>query len=754
MLAIDVDDGSPSLEQLDAALVDICGDVSRAIYSTSGATADNLKWRAFVFLSDTITGAEYSDYQTALFDLLGEMGIKCDRALARAGQLIFLPNKVAHYQSKVTDGPMLPSVPSSIIERAKQNSDSAEMAHAAQRKLAEQRASERAKRSASCVAGDDVSLIDWFNSRYSVEQLFSEYGYESVGHRHDYISPQSTSKSVSVKVYDNRWHSLSGSDASSGLGQRTEFGCYGDAYDLCVHYEHGGDDRAAFREIGLEHRRLENASQQIGLHPMQTNIQTAEAQHSGAINGLDTAPIHGPMQSTPNGSDVEPQQPLEKLYQQDSDIFNHMVFLSGQDKFYNTKTGETFSKSALNTCHNRDVPKTFGSKGGETTPSASDYLMNDRCAPTVYDLMFVPSATPDDGANGIIMIDGVNYWNSYRDMRPDIPDDWESGHGWKACENHIRNILPDDADELIKWLAFNAQNIGQKISNAPVICGIQGDGKTTLAEILAAAIGGKNVKMISTQELMSNFNGYASGACVGVLEEVKIAGHNRHETMNRLKPLITNSTVSIVQKGRDGVQTPNTMNYIALTNHEDAMPLEDSDRRYACYRTKFETKEEMIAATGRDYWREIYDAINNHAGEILGWLCSVDLSDFNPHQAPAVSAYKAAMIEASRSNDEVNIREIIELGGNGVSEQVLSTKHLTALFRNTFGGSLQTKRLSKVLCDLGMHKAVFKMKWQGASIYVYVKDKDLLADTVGSRAKIRDALDKTHKEFPSPIYAQ
>ncbi|MDA9223781.1 hypothetical protein N9P17_02560 [Tateyamaria sp.] len=218
MLAIDVDEGSPSLEQLDAALVGICGDESRAIYSTSGATADNLKWRAFVFLRDTITGAEYSDYQTALFDLLGERGIQCDRALARAGQLIYLPNRGTHYQHKVSDGPMLLSLPASIIKRAKQNADSAERAHAAQRKLAEQRASERAKRNASCVAGDDVSLIDWFNSRNSVEQLFNKYGYESVGQRQDYISPQSTSKSVSVKIYDDKGTAYLGRTLTAVLG--------------------------------------------------------------------------------------------------------------------------------------------------------------------------------------------------------------------------------------------------------------------------------------------------------------------------------------------------------------------------------------------------------------------------------------------------------------------------------------------------------------------------------------------------------
>ncbi len=43
-------------------------------------------------LLNPISGADYGDTQLALFHLMGEQGVRCDAALARVGQPIYLPN--------------------------------------------------------------------------------------------------------------------------------------------------------------------------------------------------------------------------------------------------------------------------------------------------------------------------------------------------------------------------------------------------------------------------------------------------------------------------------------------------------------------------------------------------------------------------------------------------------------------------------------------------------------------------------------
>ena len=91
-LALDIDEGSPSLVDLKDAVKRTTADATALIYSSSGASDDNRKWRVLIPLLEPISGADYGDTQLAFFHLMSEQGITCDAALARVGQPIFLPN--------------------------------------------------------------------------------------------------------------------------------------------------------------------------------------------------------------------------------------------------------------------------------------------------------------------------------------------------------------------------------------------------------------------------------------------------------------------------------------------------------------------------------------------------------------------------------------------------------------------------------------------------------------------------------------
>jgi len=90
--AIDIDNGSPSLGQVIAAVESVYGKVSFIVYSSSSASKTNKKWRALVLIEDGVSGSDYRDFQMAAFALLAEHGIECDPALARPGQPVYLPN--------------------------------------------------------------------------------------------------------------------------------------------------------------------------------------------------------------------------------------------------------------------------------------------------------------------------------------------------------------------------------------------------------------------------------------------------------------------------------------------------------------------------------------------------------------------------------------------------------------------------------------------------------------------------------------
>ena len=439
-----------------------------------------------------------------------------------------------------------------------------------------------------------------------------------------------------------------------------------------------------------------------------------------------------------------------KQAQNTSEIrFNDWVYLTSRALFYNKITGEELTHQAFNTAFSRDVPEIESDDGnGLKTISPVKYVMNHLEAHRPYDTLYMPSMTKMEGDDGIFVYENVTYVNAYRPhLTPSARDGFAGSEYARTCEAHVRQILPEDADVLIQWLAFNVQRTGEKVLWAPIIKGIQGDGKTTIGRMLGAAIGHSNLRVIATEEMQSDFNGYAEGFAVAILEEIRVLGHNRHDSMNKLKPLVTNDKISVVKKGSNGRQIPNVTNYAAFTNHEDALVLENDDRRWGVFFTKYTEREQMVSETGREYWERLNYAIDHHASDIRAWLMSIDLSQFNERDAPAHNAAKTGMINQSKTDDERDILDAIEIGGYGVCQDVLSTVCLNDVISKMFGHKKNGKRLSKALDKVGMVKVSGVMKWKNRSHRIYVSQKygGQFAgnDDESNRSEMRDMLDAT-----------
>jgi len=92
LLTVDIDCGNVELQELSAILRKNAPCHTIVIYSSSNATADDKKWRGLVKLDQPIAGNEFKDMQLSFYELLAADGLSCDPALAREGQLVFLPN--------------------------------------------------------------------------------------------------------------------------------------------------------------------------------------------------------------------------------------------------------------------------------------------------------------------------------------------------------------------------------------------------------------------------------------------------------------------------------------------------------------------------------------------------------------------------------------------------------------------------------------------------------------------------------------
>jgi hypothetical protein len=256
MLAIDVDEGDPSLTELRTAVDRVTGNASSLFYSSAGASEDNRKWRALIPLSEPISGEDYVDAQLSLFELLAAEGITADPALSRTGQPIYLPNVPPakrddaghplfyHGARNRGDGLMVlkeSTIWANLIFRRK-NAEIAEQRAAAERAI---RAQQREEKQNKFGESDPVAE---FNRSNTIADLMIKHGYEKQGRSDSYRSPMQTSGSHATKDFGTHWVSLSGSDMAAGIGQTSAEFCWGDAFDLYCYFEHGNDMRVAVRE--------------------------------------------------------------------------------------------------------------------------------------------------------------------------------------------------------------------------------------------------------------------------------------------------------------------------------------------------------------------------------------------------------------------------------------------------------------------------------------------------------------------------
>lgn len=266
----DIDTGDHPRSHIESLVRGFCGESAWLIYSSAHARPGDMRWRVIIPLDKTIPFDDWHDAQNAFFRFMEQVGVDMDQALDRAGQLVFLPN-VPEYHSKsgdrlrgeegwplyydrATTGCNAPGldisqgpIASGIAEiRRKRAEDERERERI--RREAEQRKANRPRT-------EGAPIIEDFNRENPIARLFELYGYEqSPRHGEDWRSPHQTSESYATRIMGDKWVSLSASDVGARLGENFKGGCFGDAYDLFVHFEHSGDHKAAFRTLYSERR--------------------------------------------------------------------------------------------------------------------------------------------------------------------------------------------------------------------------------------------------------------------------------------------------------------------------------------------------------------------------------------------------------------------------------------------------------------------------------------------------------------------
>ena len=219
----------------------------------------------------------------------------------------------------------------------------------------------------------------------------------------------------------------------------------------------------------------------------------------------------------------------------------------------------------------------------------------------------------------------------------------------KMIEDHLDRLVgKEQAEILINYLACCVQRQGKIIGWCPVIIGSEGVGKTFISRMMATVLGENNTNVIGTEILNSNFNSYAVNQVFTTIEELRVRGTQRHQILNTIKPLITNKVISINLKGVTTSLAINTTSYLCLSNHKDAIPVGDDDRRF--FIVYCNPLEVILDGKSRSaYFDPLFETLDE-AGDIRKWLTEYPLSDaFKAMKSAPISDSKLSAIATERS---------------------------------------------------------------------------------------------------------
>jgi hypothetical protein len=253
-------------------------------------------------------------------------------------------------------------------------------------------------------------------------------------------------------------------------------------------------------------------------------------------------------------------------------------------------------------------------------------------------------------------VDGCRVLNLWRppvwEVREDVPEP-------KLFIGHLDYLFDGDqtaVNHVLDYLAHMLQRPWERVGHALLITSeAKGIGKSTLGNIVRRLVGEQNSRVAQTKDLKGQFDGWLVGKLVIQVDEVYEAGN--WDLANKLKPLITERTVSVNVKYGPQMEIENYARFIMFSNHTAALSIEEGDRRYFVVNSKAQPKDDA-------YYEELNQFIDSAEGmnAIYSFLMRRDISTFNPHRRPPMTEAKRTVIEVSGNPLRTYIVESVESG--------------------------------------------------------------------------------------------
>lgn len=293
-----------------------------------------------------------------------------------------------------------------------------------------------------------------------------------------------------------------------------------------------------------------------------------------------------------------------------------------------------------------------GNNGKPRTIPCADVWLKDEARLDVDTITFKAGAgelvrSPDEGKPAL------NLWKPQE--RGPCPEEWEKIAQFFV--DHVCWLWGNEADAFLDWLAHAEQNPGELPHSGWLhVSEIHGKGRNWIAGVLARVWSGNVATSVDLGVLTEkSFNGCLSCKVLAIVDEVREGGQDMWRQAQNIRTTLSEERRRINPKYGAQHHEWNACRWLLFSNHTNALPLDEKDRRFRVAEHKGPVKPPRYYQ--RLYWLlEQPDFIRS----VAEFLNRRDISSFNPGKLPPMNAAKQALVNANKSDEEKLFEDIAQ----------------------------------------------------------------------------------------------
>jgi len=383
-----------------------------------------------------------------------------------------------------------------------------------------------------------------------------------------------------------------------------------------------------------------------------------------------------------------------------STFYDNVVFVKELNQFYDWESSIFFSTEAFQ--------NSFAHEDAE----ARKIALQDGRVQKVDRLDFAPKQPR------IFIESGCRYANTWCESSQSFG---EAGDASRWLQHFDALEWTEHRDHIEKWMAFTLRHPDRKINHMLLLGSGEGCGKDFLLYPLIKAMG-DNHTVISGEDLLSGFNDYVLSTKYLHINEAELG--DRREALavsNKLKPLAAAppDTLRVNQKGIKPIKVRNILNATMTTNSVMPLRLNGPSRRFYAIWSDINPrdKNDNMKREWLDYWEDRWNWMKGG-----GWkavvhhlMHVVDLTEFNPNEAPPMTEFLREIKESSKSPMQQTVEQFINKQHGAFRCDVLTANDMGETLRAgvmtpadmmTDPKFFTDKKVSMILKEIGCYKQI------------------------------------------------